>query len=236
MDIYRSQTFQTFKPKLLPDGRRSPLIDCDVPALRRVQRGTMHHSWKDIPCLKNPFDLAIYGRLLWEQKTRTVIEIGYKFGGSALWFADQGAALGLDLRVCGVDVTAREMIEDPRITFLQGDGRALGETLTPEVLADLPHPWVIVEDADHHYDTTLAVLEFFAPHMQEGDYMTVEDGCCDTFGNMDSNGGGPNKAIFDYTAAHPGIYEVDEQYCDYFGNNVTWCTNGYLRRSGRALA
>ncbi len=33
-------------------------------------------------------DLAIYARLMWELKPRTVIEVGTAKGGSALWLAD----------------------------------------------------------------------------------------------------------------------------------------------------
>ncbi|MDZ5622889.1 CmcI family methyltransferase [Nocardioides sp. HM23] len=232
MRTYRSQSFQRGKPRLRADGTRSPIVDVDVPALRRIQRGAMHHYWRGVMCNKNPFDLAIYGRLIWELKPATIIEIGYKFGGSGLWFADQTQAMGLDTRLYCIDVEQREEVtDDPRITFVHGDGRDLGATLTKDILDGLPHPWLVVEDADHHYLTTLGVLEFFAPHMVEGDYMAVEDGVCDTFDNQDKYDGGPNRAMDEFGAAHPETYEVDEEYCDYFGNNVTWCTNGWLRRT-----
>jgi cephalosporin hydroxylase len=233
MKTYRAQSFQNVKPRLRDDGTRSPIVDVDVPALRRIQRGTMHHYWRGVMCNKNPFDLALYARLIDELKPATIVEIGYKFGGSALWFADQAQAMGLDTRLYCVDVEQREEVEDdPRITFVHGDGRNLGATLTKEILDDLPHPWLVVEDADHHYLTTLGVLEYFAPHMVEGDYMAVEDGVCDTFDNQDKYDGGPNLALDEFGAAHPEIYELDEEYADYFGNNVTWCTNGWLRRTG----
>lgn len=233
MRTYRSQSFQNFKPTLRPDGTRSPIVAVDVPALRRIQRGTMHHYWRGVMCNKNPFDQAIYNRLVWDLKPATIIEIGYKFGGSALWFADQAQAMGLDTSLYCIDVEQREEYhDDPRITFVHGDGRDLGATLTKETLDGLPHPWLVVEDADHHYLTTLGVLEFFAPHMVEGDYMAVEDGVCDTFDNQDKYDGGPNRALDEFGSTHPEIYELDEEYCDFFGNNVTWCTNGWLRRTG----
>ena len=237
MKTYRSQSFQNFnkgKPRLREDGTRSPIVDVvDIPALRRIQRGTMHHYWRGVMCNKNPFDLALYARLIWELKPATIIEIGYKYGGSALWFADQAQAMGLDTALYCIDIEQREEYQDdPRITFVHGDGRDLGTTLTKEILDGLPHPWLVVEDADHHYLTTLGVLEYFAPFMVEGDYMAVEDGVCDTFDNQDRYDGGPNRALDEFGEAHPEIYELDEEYCDYYGNNLTWCTNGWLRRSG----
>lgn len=120
---------------------------------------------------------------------------------------------------------------DPRITFVHGDGRRLQGTLTPEVVGNLPHPWLVVEDADHSYQTTFAVMKFFAPHLKCGDYLVVEDGLCDTMGNAEKYDGGPNRAIDEFCELFPEIYELDGEYCDFFGNNVTWCTNGWLRRS-----
>lgn len=194
----------------------------------------MHHSWKGVMCNKNPFDLALYARLMWELKPRTVIEIGYKFGGSALWFADQGLAMGLDTQLFCIDIERREAYSDPRIKFVEGNGRDLGAVLTPDVIASLPRPWLVVEDADHHYLTTIKVMQFFAQHLEEGEYLCVEDGVCDTFEQTAKYDGGPNRAIFEYLAENPDVYAVDEEYCDYFGNNITWCTNGWLRRSGIA--
>ncbi|MGB6324645.1 MAG: CmcI family methyltransferase, partial [Methylocella sp.] len=63
----------------------------DIPSslLNSLQTGTMRYTYKGIPTSKNPFDLALYTRLLWDVKPRTLIEIGSCMGGSAIWFADQ---------------------------------------------------------------------------------------------------------------------------------------------------
>jgi cephalosporin hydroxylase len=144
--------------------------------------------------------------------------------------------MGLDTRLFCIDVEQREQVTDPRITFVHGDARNLGAVLTDEVLAGLPRPWLVVEDADHHAETCLAVLRFFAPLLNEGEYLCVEDGLCDSVGTADRYDGGPNRALDEYLAAHPGIYAVDAEYCDYFGNNMTWCTNGWLRRTAAPLS
>ena len=231
MKIYREQSFQKFKPARYPDGRRKELIQMDETAIRRVQRGTMHFKWRGVYCLKNPFDLGIYSQLLWELRPRTIIEIGYKFGGSALWFADQCDVLQIETQLFCVDVEQRQEFDDPRIEFVHGDGRDLAKTFTPEVIARLPRPWLIVEDADHQYVTTKSAIDFFAGVMEEGDYLAVEDGLGDTLGTADRYDGGPNRAIYDFLRDHEDVFEVDEEYCDFYGNNVTWCTNGYLRRT-----
>ena len=39
--------------------------------------------------LKFPEDLRVYEHLLWQTAPSTVIEVGVKDGGSALWFRDR---------------------------------------------------------------------------------------------------------------------------------------------------
>jgi cephalosporin hydroxylase len=209
---------------------RSPISAIDKAQLRKIQTGTMHYYWRGVMCNKNPFDLALYPQLLWNLKPRTIIEIGSKMGGSALWLTDISKCHGIDVKVLSIDIDQRAEVSHPQIEFVQGDGRNLGTVLTPERMASLPRPWFVIEDADHHYVTTLAVLNFFADKLQPGEYLTVEDGICDSLGNEARYDGGPNRAIAEFVDAHPEIYEVDKRYCDHFGYNVTWCTNGWLRR------
>src|SRR5271166_419417 len=54
---------------------------CGLPRrfLETIQHGTMNYSCKGVPTYKSPFDLALYQLLLWEQKPRTLIEIGSKW-------------------------------------------------------------------------------------------------------------------------------------------------------------
>jgi cephalosporin hydroxylase len=51
------------------------------PAKRRSAHSS-RYTYRGVPMLKNPFDLALYLLLLWRLKPRTVIEIGSKSGGS----------------------------------------------------------------------------------------------------------------------------------------------------------
>src|SRR5690242_11074720 len=138
--------------------------------LKTIQGGMMRYQWRGIRCNKPPFDLALYPVLLWQQKPRTIIEIGTSEGGSALWLADTCRALELETRIISIDLYQHAKVKDPHITFLQGDGRALGAVLTDDFMRSLPHPLLVIEDADHHYLTTLAVLDFMARHLQEGEY------------------------------------------------------------------
>jgi cephalosporin hydroxylase len=92
---------------------------------------------------------------------------------------------------------------------------------------------MVGEDADHRPATTLAVLEFFGAWLRPGEYIVVEDGIVDDL--FDDNlmvglEGGPRPRIADFLRRRGTDYEIDTLLCDYFGPNVTWNVNGYLRR------
>ena len=202
------------------------------PSLEWIQDGTMRYTYKGVPTCKNPFDLALYQMLLWQQKPRTLIEIGSKWGGSALWFADVLRSFGVDSEIHSVDITPPS-ISVPGVTFHRGDGRDLATTLPANLMESLPRPIMVVEDADHHCETVLAVLRFFDHWLATGEYIVVEDGIVDDLYDAQYVAklmGGPRRAIELFLRDRGQHYEIDTSLCDYFGTNVTWNVNGYLRR------
>lgn len=212
---------------------RSPICSIPAPSLAAIQKGTMAYTWRGVACNKDPFDFALYPLLLWRERPATIIEIGSKEGGSALWLAETCSMFGIATKLISIDVNQRAKIEHPKISFLRGNGRQLENTLTEDFLTGLPRPWLVIDDADHHYETTLAILRFFHRHLQVGEYILVEDGIVDSFEDAHRYAhfdGGPNRALSEFMAAHPYEYRLDTNYCDFFGYNVTWNTNGYLKR------
>jgi len=212
------------------DGDRDGDCDIGYDLLMQIQQGTMAYRWRGVPMQKNPFDLALYPLLLDRARPRTLIEIGAFHGGSALWFVDQGRALGIDLRVVSIDREPPTAVRDERVTFLAGDAHALGRVLSDDVMHALPRPWLVVEDSSHLASTTAAVLDFFDPWMRSGEYVVVEDGILSAMRAAERYDGGPLRAIAAFLARTSGRYEVDRSLCDYYGHNVTWNVNGYLRR------
>lgn len=198
--------------------------------LQGVQTGTLRYEYRGRPMLKNPFDLAIYLRLVGRLRPRTVVEIGARAGGSALWFADMMAVHGIDGRVVSVDLEPPDL-DDPRIRFLRGDALDLGATLTDERLGSLAQPLLVVEDSAHLYETTLAVLRFFDERLEPGEYLVVEDGVVAQLPQCARFEDGPNRAVARFLEERAGRWEIDTDCCDTFGRNVTWNPNGYLRRA-----
>lgn len=205
------------------------------PVLDRIQAGTMRSRYRGVPFLKSPFDIALYLQLLPALAPRTVIEVGTKFGGSALWFADMLSAQGVQgARVVSVDIEPLARFDDPRITFLQGDAAALGEVLTPSLMRGLEHPFLVVEDSSHLYRHSIAVLEFFDAWLEPGDYIVVEDGVVAQLGGAQyaRYEDGPNRAVAEFLAGRGTAYEIDADLCDRYGHNATYNPNGWLRRKG----
>ncbi len=180
--------------------------------------------------LKLPLDVLIYMQLLHKARPATIIEIGSKDGGSALWFADMMGAVRRGSRVVSVDLKAPQL-KHKRILFLEGDATDLGAVLTEELLAELPRPWLISEDSAHVYKTTKAVLDFFKPRLGPGEYFVIEDGVVGELGprRYAQYDNGVNRAVADFLTESPE-FEVDAELCDFFGYNVTGNPNGYIRR------
>lgn len=198
--------------------------------LQGYQRGSLAYTYKGVPCLKSPIDLAIYLRLLWQEKPRTILEIGTKAGGSALLFCDLSAALGLETAVVSIDRTPPAEPPECNARFLEGDIENLEEVFARQDLFSLPRPWFVSEDSAHSYKGCLAALEFFSRHMRAGELLVIEDGVLVELGLADKYGGGPNRSIHDFFARRPHDFVVATEYTDMFGTNATYNPNGYLRR------
>ena len=89
---------------------------------------------------------------------------------------------------------------------------------------------LVIEDADHCYETTIKVLKFFHPYLNKGEYIVIEDGIIYDLGIAQKYNGGPRRALQEFLSEYNHEYEIDSKYCDFFGHNFTWCTNGFLRK------
>lgn len=221
---------------VIPQGERPWHSALPRETLQAIQTAGHNYSYRGIPIIKNPFDFALYPLLLWSLKPRTIIEIGSKAGGSAVWLGDLLDNFGIDGHVHSIDIVRVTGACHPRVKFLEGDGRNLADTLGPQKLASLPRPWLVIEDADHSCETSGQVLQFFHPHLDAGDYIVVEDGIISDLNNDPECNSGPHRALKEFLALHDAEYEIDASYCDFFGYNLTWNTNGYLKKTAPCAA
>jgi cephalosporin hydroxylase len=204
-------------------------IDLSPSALVHLQSGHLKYEYRGIPALKCPLDLAIYSKLIWDMRPRTILEFGTYKGGSALWLADQITAFGIDARVYSFDINVIEWT-DPRIEFRQFDASDPGAFISDEFMSLLPRPFLAIEDGSHHYQHVLNVMRFVDRFAQGGDRMIVEDGIVTALGIADTFQGGPLRAIHEFMAAASDRWVRDEALNDFYGPNMTWNPDGYLLR------
>jgi cephalosporin hydroxylase len=172
--------------------------------------------WRGTPLMKNVFDFAIYPTLIAELRPQTVFEVGSGLGASATWFADNLTICGIEGRVHSVD-RVRVLMEQPGVSFYQGDCSDPERLFDDELLRTEPHPWLVVEDAHHN---VADVLEQFHKYLLPGDYVVVEDSDV------------KRPALRKFVGAHPGDYLVDTRFTDFFGRNATCAADSILIRTG----
>ncbi len=194
-----------------------------------IQRATFKYEYRGLKCVKNPFDMALYALLIGRLRPKTIVEVGSGKGGSALWFADQMRAHGLPPNVVSADIQPVVDVAAEGVRFLAGDIHNLAASELPAILAACPRPLLIIEDGPHTLEGCLEALRFFDGHLRSGEFIVVEDGILRDLG-LKSLDNGPNRAVAEFLGANADKYVVDRTYCDFFGHNVTWNTNGYLRR------
>ena len=163
-------------------------------------------TWKGIPLYKTVFDFTLYSMLIWDIKPATILEIGSgPTGGSAIWMADLCKMYGLNTKIISADINPPNTNYEG-VNFIKGDSEKIEMMFDVE---NYSHPWLIIEDA--HVNVN-AVIAYFDLHMNEKDYMIIED----TRGRAQTKLKIPNTLF------------VDTYYCDYFGRNATCSMNSIL--------
>ena len=186
--------------------------------------------------LKNPQEVVIYHQLFSLVKPQTVIELGTFSGASAVWFADTATALDYDCHVYTLDIDPGLISEEIKkinhknVTFIEGDSGKIEEVFPPSMLQQLPHPWLVVEDAHHN---SINVLKYLDSFMTAGDYIVVEDtdprtpykiGMNVMYTEEESPQNGPGKLnmMKSFLKVHGQHYLVDSFFTDFYGYNCTW--------------
>ena len=186
---------------------------------------------------KFPFDIWVYRELIFDARPDVLVEIGNRFGGSALWFAHLFDVLGHG-RVIAVDIDQSEVHplarRHPRITWIEGDGVEAAVRVMP--LIDQSESVFVVEDASHTYSHTLELMRVYGALVTPGQYMVIEDTVL--------HNGVENPYFLD-PGAHASVaaylgsgtasceWEMDrgaERYA------ITWNPTGFLRRKATSKA
>lgn len=194
--------------------------------VRTIENG--HHKvlYKSVPLIKCPFDYVIMQMIIFEVKPDLIIEIGTNRGGSALYFADLLDLLGKGVvhTIDVVDMVFPEVKIHPKIKFFKEGFEGYGL----ENVSGFENV-LIVEDASHIYEDVKATIHKFKGLVKKDSYMIIEDGILDQLGWKNKYNGGPNKAIKEFIKEDDSFI-IDRKWCDMFGVNATFNTNGYLKK------
>lgn len=175
------------------------------PAFSFSQGVTSVPKWAGHLLFKTAFDCVMYPMLLAELAPRTVLELGSGAGGSAVWMADVARAHGQRARIISIDRNPVD-VQDERIEFRRGDIFDIEHVLPPEELAELEHPWLVVEDAHVNLRQVLAHIDSF---IEPGDYLVVEDSYT------------KRAPLREFLSEARNSYLLDLAYLDMFGENST---------------
>jgi cephalosporin hydroxylase len=87
----------------------------------------------------------------------------------------------------------------------------------------------VIDDGSHLYEHTLEILQKFQDVVTPDSYFIVEDGALIHIGLTKDYGGGPVRAIEEFLQTNDN-YIIDRNWCDFFGKNATFNTNGFLKK------
>ena len=187
-----------------------------------------HHKvvYKDVPIIKCPFDYVIYQMILWEVKPDLIIEIGTNRGGSALYFADLLDLIGHgEIHTIDIEDMVEEKVKKHKRIKFFAEGFEKYDLINTIGFKNI----IVIEDGSHTYHDVKATLHKLNQVVSKDSYFIVEDGIIDKLGYKKKYSGGPNKAIKEFISEN-NSYIIDRKWCDMFGINATFNTNGYLKK------
>jgi cephalosporin hydroxylase len=194
--------------------------------VKSIYQGHFSVTYRGVPAIRCPFDFVIYQMIISKIKPDLVIEIGTHAGGGALYLADLMNNIGHGL-VHTIDIKnqADELVQKhPRIALFT-EGWEKYEIKKATQFTSV----LVIEDSTHIYEDTLGAINKFAPLVTLGSYLIVEDGIIDELGMRKEFHGGPLRAINEFLRTNLG-FEIDRHWCNFFGKNVTFNVNGYLKK------
>ena len=215
---------------------------CDIPksAWRPLTENAYLQTWKGVLIEKDPMQIAVYPMLLYELQPRTIIELGALKGGSAIWLADQLEQFCIKGEVYCVDNDLSQLDKkaqaDSRIHFLEGDCREISNILPTEMFANLPHPWLVIEDV---HDNLVGILEHFHNNgLLNEDYLIIEDTnkfmweVWDDWDDQELIQRGCQKMdeLRQWLMKYQDNYLIDTYYQDMYGYNVSKNWNSMLKK------
>lgn len=157
--------------------------------------------FQNVQIEKNPLDLWMMQQIIYETRPDVVIETGTWKGGSALYWAYTLQGLGLEqARVLTVDIqdmhatAAAHPLWKKYVTFFHGS------STDPDIVAKISaiakgKKVLVTLDSDHRMAHVIKEMEAYAPLVNTGSYLVVEDTHMDGVPTAPDFGPGPLAAV-----------------------------------------
>jgi cephalosporin hydroxylase len=195
--------------------------------LEKIVNGHHKVTYRGIKMIKNPFDYLLYQMIINEVKPDLIIEVGTNHGGTALYMSDMLDLIGKG-EIHTIDVTEYPM--DERVINNKRIKRFLGGYQAYDLKnCEGYEKILVIDDGSHLYEHTLEILQKFQDVVTPDSYFIVEDGALIHIGLTKDYGGGPVRAIEEFLQTNDN-YIIDRNWCDFFGKNATFNTNGFLKK------
>lgn len=143
---------------------------------RHIHRAMHYPHYKGIKIQKFPNDLILYHMVIWDKQPDIIVEIGSRFGGSALWMQDQLDMLPGKKKRQVITIDIKDQVEkrDPRIKYI------LGNSTDDEVVEQIKKitkgkTVMVVIDGNHQRVHVKWELTKYKDIVSSGQYMVVED-------------------------------------------------------------
>jgi cephalosporin hydroxylase len=184
------------------------------------------NTYCGIPIMKSPLDSWMYREIIHRTRPDVIVEIGSKWGGSALMLQHVFDILGQG-RVISIDINQSIIHEIPRkhpnITFLEGDALELHDEVDARIARH--EKVMIIEDSAHTYALTSAILKKYSHMIKSGYYFIIEDTIMN-HGLVRTPEKDPYKAVEDFVQKDP-TFTIDRDMERFL---ITYNPKGYLRK------
>ena len=135
---------------------------------KHIHREGHRPKYKGVELQKFPSDIQLYHQAIWEKKPEVLVEIGTRYGGSALFFADQGP------RTITIDISDQVKDKDPRIEYI------FKSSLDQDVINYIHETTkdkttMLVIDGKHTSSHVIRELRNYWDIVTPGQFMVVED-------------------------------------------------------------